>query len=90
VRVAFEESGELGGTEPRVHASEDRKVSRRRHGGFGFITKVGGVFLVGCKYFLKNFARNSSSVEEWRNAFVHRRWKSDTCNCRIADRALVD
>jgi hypothetical protein len=70
VRVAFGESGELGGIKPRVHASEDGKVSRRRHSELAFIAKVGAVFLVGCKYFLKNFAHNGSLVEELRNTFV--------------------
>jgi hypothetical protein len=45
-------------------------VSRWRHRELCFIAKIGGVSLVGCKYFLKNVAHNGSLVKELMNAFV--------------------
>jgi hypothetical protein len=73
VRVAFGEPGELGRIKPRIHASENGKMSRWRHGELRFVAKIGGVLLVGRKYFLKNVAHNGSLVDRVMNRSRNRR-----------------
>jgi hypothetical protein len=70
MRVAFGQPRELGRIKPRIHASENGKASRRRYGESRLIAKIGGVFLVGCKYFLKNVAHDGSLGEEFDEWFV--------------------
>ena len=56
MRIAFGQTGELGGIQSRIHASENRKVACGRHGKLRLVPKVRGIFLVGGKYFFENIA----------------------------------
>jgi hypothetical protein len=48
------------------------------HGELRFVAKIGGVSLVGYKYFLKNIAHDGSLVEELVNRSRYRTRKTDT------------
>jgi hypothetical protein len=63
VRIALGQPSKLGRIKPRIHASQNGKASRRRHGQLRFVAKVGNISLIRCNHFLKNFAHIGSLNE---------------------------
>src|SRR5262249_17305877 len=62
--VAFGKACVLGGVEPGVHAGEDGKSPRGRHGELALVAETGRIGFVSGEHFLQDWSHDESLLEK--------------------------